>query len=132
MSDRTLLRRRFREAGVTVEDAVEAFTGLHPFHGGTGTWELLLTRHRLIERRGRTLTVWGAFSGPAPTKPLRTFTVKDLALAARGSGRGPAGRYDRVTLAGKTFWTAVDDRDIVQTWLAAAGEAGRTDAGNLP
>ena len=115
------LPRIFRQqAGVQVDSAVEAFSGLYPFYGGTGTWELLFTRHRLIERRGDALTVWGAFSGLAPTRPRETFALRDLALVATGSGTGRADRYDQIRLGNKRFWVHSSDRAQVAAWLSAA------------
>jgi hypothetical protein len=118
MEQQEVLRRRFAESGVEVEDVVFAFSGLYPLLGGFGNLEMLFTRQRLLAKTARGIGVWVAYSGPTPTTPLGTYSLSELSSIREG------GRFGRVVLGRRKFWVPADYQPIVRRWsaLAAGGE----------
>ncbi|MDB5145949.1 MAG: hypothetical protein JWQ66_4664 [Mucilaginibacter sp.] len=116
MEQQEVLRRRFAESGVEVEDAVFAFSGLYPMFGGYGNLEVLFTRQRLLAKTPRGIGVWVAYSGPTPTRPLGTYLLTDLSIIQEG------GRFGRVVLGRRKFWVPADYQSVVRRWSALAAE----------
>lgn len=103
----------FAQRGVTVLSAVPAFTGLYPVFGGSGTWELLFTRHRLLARTADGVQEWSAWRGPTPARLLgREDAAEVLVIVGRRR------RYDRVLVAGRRFWVHRRYRQSVRAWAS--------------
>jgi hypothetical protein len=88
----------FRGTGRSVDEAIPAFSGLYPFFGGTGTWELLFTRHRLLARRGATLLVWQSHTGPTPISQLAEAPLSALGIVETPSAADAQRRYGQLCL----------------------------------
>lgn len=87
---------------------VPAFTGLYPFFRGWGDWELLFTRHRLLTLCEDQVLEGVARGGHVRGQLLREDHAPQVELAV--SRR----RYDRLRVAGRTFWVHRRYRDAVQ------------------
>jgi hypothetical protein len=112
MEQQDVLRHRFAEAGVQIEDAIFAFSVLYPTFGGYGTFEMMFTRHRLIAKIPQGLGVWVAYTGPTPTTPLGTYGLDELSVVSDG------GRYTRIALGKRKFWVPAEYQSIVDRWSA--------------
>jgi hypothetical protein len=110
--EQEVLRRRFAESGVEVEDVVFAFSGLYPVFGGYGNLEMLFTRQRLLAKTSRGIGVWVAYSGPTPTTSLGTYPLSELSLVQNG------GRFARLALGSKKFWVPSDYEPVLRRWSA--------------
>ncbi|CAN5650143.1 hypothetical protein BH10ACT8_BH10ACT8_23790 [soil metagenome] len=116
--DETLVRR-LREAGADAIDAVPCFAGLYPMSGGYGGLSLEFTRQRLAVCLGDgTLSVWGAYTGPSPTKPLGTFRRPDVRLI-----RTDWPPYDRWQFGTRKLWIHRRFRTTILAWLIPDNEA---------
>jgi hypothetical protein len=122
MEQQEVLRRRFAESGVQIEDAVFAFSGMYPTFGGYGNYELLFTRQRLIAKTSQGLGVWVAYTGPTPTKPLGTYSISQFSIVDHG------GRYPRVLLGNKKFWVPEGYKQVLNRWSALAQGTGGAGA----
>lgn len=115
--DQTLVRR-LREAGADAVDAVPGFAGLYPAYGGYGFLSPEFTRQRLAVRLGDgTVAVWGAYTGPSPTKPLGTFLKREVTLT-----RTDWPPYDRWQFGTRKLWVHRRFRTTIQAWLVSNSE----------
>jgi hypothetical protein len=105
----------FARRRVVVLSAVPAFTGVYPFFGGWGNWELLFTRHRLLARTADGIQDWSARGGPTPGRLLREDNTAEVLVVVR-----PRRRYDRVLVAGRRFWVHRRHRQTVTAWTSPA------------
>jgi hypothetical protein len=110
LDDHERLLQRLREAGAPVVDAVPAFSGLYPTLGGYGHWELLFTRSRLLALSDAGVSIWGAYTGPNPTRCLLTLTTDQLAVHPSRY------RYDRILLGRHKLWVDSKHRAMLLGW----------------
>jgi hypothetical protein len=104
------------QAGVVVDGAVPAFTGLYPFYDGIGAWELTFTRRRFLAWDGNTVQLWARWGGPLPTKRKVSAPHDALRMAAPAkAGTGRADKYDRYVLARTTVWVDKRFRELLLT-----------------
>jgi hypothetical protein len=106
----------FRGTGTAVDEAIPAYSGLYPFFGGTGTWELLFTRHRLLARVGARVLVWNCYTGPSPTRQLMQAPLSALVVTAPPAPSDPQRRYGQVSVGGKRFWVPGEYWSVVMQW----------------
>jgi hypothetical protein len=109
-----VLRRRFADIGVTALEAVPAFTGLYPFMGGYGNFELLFTRHRLLVRTVNAVQVWSAWSGPTPIKLLAAAQPETIVIS------GARHEYTRVRVTAQRLWVFEGYLDTIARWAVAS------------
>jgi hypothetical protein len=107
----------FARRGVVVMSAVPTFTGVYPFFGGWGNWELLFTRHRLLARTADGIQEWSAWGGPTPGRLLKRDDAAELLVVVRRRRR-----YDRVLVAGRRFWVHRRYRQTVTAWASPDAE----------
>lgn len=91
-------------------------SGLYPTFNGFGTWELLLTRGRLIAKIGPRLAVWSAYTGNEPVKQLSSDPVSALRLEGTPQG-GPSRRHGRVSIGVESYWVSADFWAVLESWL---------------
>lgn len=114
-SDRTGdLVAGFRQIGVTVDSAVRAWSGLYPIAGGHTNFGYVFTRQRLLAITGAKVELWGAYSGPVPTKPLWASSIDQLRFIRDGDVP-----YERLLVGSRRLWLRSKDRGIVERWIAS-------------
>lgn len=106
------LRRRFSEAGVTVDDAVPVFTGLYPRFAGYGNVELVFTRSRILALIENNVQIWRAATGPMPTTLIATYPLADLTFPL-----SERRRYDLVRVSDRQLWIHRRYRERTHAWI---------------
>jgi hypothetical protein len=117
--DLDIATRRFDHVGVTVDQAVPAFTDSYP------AWWATMLRPSLMRVRLRfqdsylainaeVIEVWLAEPAGRPIECVGCAPSSDVSLSIESYRR-----YDAVTLVGATFWVHRRYREIVQQWLSS-------------
>ena len=107
----------FRSQRIDCVGALPGFTGLYPFYGGFGTWEITFSRARYLAWTAETASIWSHFGGLMPTKVKWSASVGDCALATPGVGSGRAGKYDRWLVGRRSIWIDREYRDELSAIL---------------
>jgi hypothetical protein len=111
------LAASFSGTGTYVDEAIPAFAGLYPFFGGTGTWELLFTRYRLLGRRGAKVLIWKSYTGPRAIRQLAEAPLSALEVKEPPSLTEAQPRCGQLSVAGKRFWVRYEYWPVVIRWL---------------